>query len=333
MPLSPAGCASRATPGTRLLRPHSAFRHQLFCYADGDHGFLAGTIELVVDALARQAAVLVAVAPARALALREALGAESGRVRFEDVHELGRNPARMIPTWRAFIGAHERDEGATVVIGEAVWPGRSAAEIDECERHEALLNVAFDEGQGWHLLCAYDLDGLPDEVIDAAGRTHPLLAVDGVCDGNDRYACGHEPPSPFRGVLPAARGTVKQLAFSGSDLARVRRMVSAWASAQALAREPTQELVLAVDELAVNSIRHGGGAGTVRCWREDDVLLCEVQDSGWIRDPLVGRVRPSAEATSGRGVWIANQLCDLVQIRSSPGGSVVRVHKRVADAV
>ena len=30
----------------------------------------------------------------------------------------------------------------------------------------------------------------------------------------------------------------------------------------------------------------------------------------------------------GRGVWLANQLCDLVQIRSGAAGTVVRLHAR-----
>jgi hypothetical protein len=28
----------------------------------------------------------------------------------------------------------------------------------------------------------------------------------------------------------------------------------------------------------------------------------------------------------GRGVWLANQLCDLVQIRSAPRSTQVRLH-------
>jgi anti-sigma regulatory factor (Ser/Thr protein kinase) len=56
-------------------------------------------------------------------------------------------------------------------------------------------------------------------------------------------------------------------------------------------------------------------------------LLCEVQDEGQIDTPLVGRSRPSPEARNGRGMWLVNQLCDLVQIRSASSGSVVRVHK------
>ncbi len=82
-----------------------------------------------------------------------------------------------------------------------------------------------------------------------------------------------------------------------------------------------------MDELASNSIRHGGGVGLLRCWREADTLLCEVHDAGQIEAPLVGRSRPTPEARCGRGVWLVNQLCDLVQIRSAAAGTVVRVHK------
>jgi len=88
--------------------------------------------------------------------------------------------------------------------------------------------------------------------------------------------------------------------------------------------------VLAVNELATNSIRYGGGRGEMLLWREGQTLLCEIRDEGHITDPLVGRSRPAPEANNGRGLWLANQLCDLVQIRSSPAGSRVRVHKEVA---
>ena len=93
--------------------------------------------------------------------------------------------------------------------------------------------------------------------------------------------------------------------------------------------EGTEQLVLAVDELASNSIRYGDGAGVLRCWREERHVLCEVEDGGRIDDPLVGRTRPEPQARGGRGVWLVNQMCDLVQIRCGSAGSVVRVHKRV----
>lgn len=55
-------------------------------------------------------------------------------------------------------------------------------------------------------------------------------------------------------------------------------------------------------------------------------VVCDVSDRGWIRQPLAGRARPSVDLESGRGLWMVNQLCDLVQLRSSPAGTVVRLH-------
>ena len=89
--------------------------------------------------------------------------------------------------------------------------------------------------------------------------------------------------------------------------------------------DASDHLVLAADELATNSIRHGGGGGILRLWREPEAVVCEVRDRGTITEPLVGRARPDANQAAGRGLWIVNEVCDLVQIRALAGGNVVRV--------
>ena len=85
-------------------------------------------------------------------------------------------------------------------------------------------------------------------------------------------------------------------------------------------------MVLAVNEIAANSVQHGGGSGTLRIWREGDVLTCEIRDSGHLDDPLADRRRPAPGEDGGRGLWLANQLCDLVQVRSFTTGTTVRLH-------
>jgi anti-sigma regulatory factor (Ser/Thr protein kinase) len=328
MPADPA--ATRSRPGSGAATPEAAFRHELLMYAGGGDGFLEGTLEPVRQALARDAGVLVMVTGARASALREALGDASERVRFADVQALGTNPARSFPLWQDFADecAMQGHEGA-LGISEAVWPGRSAAELTECQRQESLLNLAFDDAGTWQLLCAYDLDALDDQVIEDAKSAHPLLARDGSAHANETYACDHDAPQPFAGSLPEPASRVQELAFAVATLGRLRHALADWARAWGLGDDGIEELVLAVDELASNSVRHGGGSGTLRCWRDGESLVCEVQDAGYIQAPLIGRRRPEPEACSGRGMWLVNQLCDLVQIRSSPTGSVVRVHKRL----
>jgi anti-sigma regulatory factor (Ser/Thr protein kinase) len=328
MPRNSVADPSHGVASTPTPVPSAAFRHEMLFYA-GDDGFVEGTLGLVAHALERGAGTLVAVTAARAAALAQALGDEAERVCFLDMPTLGRNPARIIPVWREFVREHAHGDGSALGIGEPVWPGRGSAELTECKRHEALLNLAFYDGPGWHLLCPYDLDGLDDHVIEAARDTHPLLVRDGASHGNDHYACGVGTPRPFAGTLAAPPKSVEKLVFARRNLAQVREVVAAFSTRAGLGVEGTEALVLAVDELASNSIRYGGGAGVLRCWRDDRRVLCEVEDGGCIEDPLVGRSRPEPDAHGGRGVWLVNQLCDLVQIRSGPAGTIVRVHKRL----
>ncbi len=307
------------------------FRHEVLYYAEGVDGFVAGTLPFVKRALAGQEPVLVAVGAERIAGLKEALGDEAERVRFADMRALGGNPARIIPVWREFLERHCADGGPAFGIGEPIWPGRSPAELVECQYHEALLNLAFDPGQAWRLLCPYDLDGLDDEVIEAARLSHPLIAGAAGSEPSAVYRCAHEPPIPLEDPLPAPCPPVEERTFAIDGLHALRRFVSAWASEELLDDERRERLILAVNELASNSIRHGGGRGRLLVWRESDTLLCEVRDVGHIADPLAGRRRPAVEEHGGRGLWLVNQLCDLVQVRTSPGGSVVRAHMRADE--
>ena len=75
---------------------------------------------------------------------------------YADMSELGQNPARIIPAWRDFVDAGDGQASPRRGIGEPIWVGRSDVELIECQRHESLLNVAFDEAPTWWLLCPYD---------------------------------------------------------------------------------------------------------------------------------------------------------------------------------
>jgi anti-sigma regulatory factor (Ser/Thr protein kinase) len=308
-----------------------AFHHEALFYR-GEDGFLQGTLPFIADALAAEEAMLVAVGEQRAELLRRALGEDAERVRFLDVRELGRNPARLIPAWRKFL-AESAAEGRSVRgIGETVWPGRSAAELEECRRYEALLEQAFAGGPSWHLLCPYDLDALDAETIEAARSTHGAVMHEGVSRRNSAYRPLHHAQGPFSGSLPRPPAEREELAFTAHGLGAIRSLVAEQGTRAGLAEISREDLVLAVNELVTNSVQHGGGGGTLRIWREPGALVCEVRDRGFIRDPLAGRLPPPLDQYGGRGLWLVNQLCDLAQIRSSPDGTVVRVRMRLDAA-
>ena len=84
-------------------------------------------------------------------------------------------------------------------------------------------------------------------------------------------------------------------------------------------------LELAASELATNSVRHGGGTGTVAMWLDKGAAVLQFTDAGTLLDPLTGRLSPPLDSEGGRGLYLVNQLCDLVQVRSSDRGTTVRV--------
>jgi anti-sigma regulatory factor (Ser/Thr protein kinase) len=306
------------------------FHHETLLYA-GQDGFLRGTLPFVMGAVLAEEPVLVAVDNAKIKLLQETLGGDRRQVHFADMHVLGRNPACIIPVWRRFLADHARNERPVRGIGEPIWAGRNDAELTECQRHESLLNLAFDGGQPWRLLCPYDVNALDERVIEAAQRSHPFLAREDGSIRSANYLHAHEAPGPFDGRLPLPSTRPDELTFTSSEeLGALRSFVSQGAAIACLETNRTEDLVLAVNELATNSLCHGGGTGTLRMWADADTLLCEVHDSGHITEPLTGRNAPVPEQPSGRGLWVVNHLCDLVQIRSSPTGSVVRVHMRLA---
>lgn len=325
------GMRERATAGAaKVALVEDCFRHEALFYA-GEDGFLRGTLPFIAEAFDAGEPVLVAVAEQRAVQLQRALGADRDRVRFLDMRELGGNPARVIPAWRECVsefGAGQRVRG----IGEPAWPGRSEAELAECERHESLLNLAFADGPEWSLLCPYDLDALDPAVVRAARLTHPGVLHEGISRRNDSYLPLHRAPSPLAGSLQEPPADRDELAFTAHGLGAVRNLVARRAASAELGEAPREDLVLAVNELVTNSVQYGGGGGILRIWTEPGALVCDVRDRGYIDDPLVGRIAPPVDQHGGRGLWLVNHLCDLAQIRSTPNGTIVRVRMSIPSA-
>jgi anti-sigma regulatory factor (Ser/Thr protein kinase) len=299
------------------------FIHEAVFYS-GEDDLAAQLTPFILDAVRADEPVLVAVGRETTRRLRDELGAAASRVEFADIESFGRNPGRIIGRWHDFLTEHGGRGRPVRGIGEPVWPTRSAPELDECHRHEALLNVAFDDGPGWWLLCPYDTSRLADDVLSDAHGTHPIVRVGGHPRHSDRYP-GALVADPFQGALPDPGTSPRELEFGSLQLADVRRLVGQAAHEAGLDALRRADLVLAVSEVAANSVAHGGGAGRLRLWREGATTICEVRDRGVLREPLVGRIRPDPEAANGRGVWFAHTLCDLVQMRTGGGETVVRL--------
>ncbi|HSK59792.1 MAG TPA: sensor histidine kinase, partial [Actinomycetospora sp.] len=269
-------------------RPHPRrFRHEVLLW-DRMDAYLAVTVPFVLEGLHAGMPVMVAVQEERWQFLREALGADAEKVDHVDLARLGNSPARVMPVWRRF--ADELAGGPARGIAESVAPGLEPAQQAEQQVHEAVLNLAIPATTPLWLLCPYDTGALDPTAVAEARRAHPyLMTSDGHHSrspdfaGADHAAALAAQRLPKAGTVP---GTVAEFRkYRKGDLARIRRFVLDRALAAGLDEDRADDLCLAVNELAANSIDHGGGDGMLRMWREPDRLVVEISDAGNLRDP------------------------------------------------
>jgi anti-sigma regulatory factor (Ser/Thr protein kinase) len=295
--------------------------HQALFYRDAEE-YLDGVTQFVAPALATGEPVAIAVPAAKVSLMRERLAGFAEGVEMFDMVELGRNPARIIPAVETMLAKH--DGKLLYYVGEPIWPGRSEEEVREATKHEALINLAWP-GARIRVLCPYDATALNAGVLADAERTHPELISDGVHRASDAYS-GPAVPIGCDDPLSASPPDAVALAFGLEELFGVRALVSEQATAAGMGRDAVMDLVLAVNELATNAVRHGDGSGMLHVWCRPTRVVCQVDDRGQITDPLAGRRTPVPDAAGGVGLWTVNQLCDLVEVRSNDAGTTVRVH-------
>jgi anti-sigma regulatory factor (Ser/Thr protein kinase) len=306
-----------------LTVPVDRFEHEALFYR-GDADFLAGLLPFVHEGLENDEAVLVAEPRPRLELLRDALGSDATAVEFLDMAEIGANPARIIGVWATALDRHTSAGRRLRGVGEPAFPGRRTAELVECRLHELLLNHAFDGGPGWRLLCPYDQEHLPRAVTQAALHTHPVHSTSATRLSSDAYAAGGH-VAAFAEGLPEPADAVLRGVYGAGDIPATRRTVAQWARSCGLPEERVEVLELAASELATNSVRHGGGTGTLAMWLDNGAAVVQFSDTGTVTDPLTGRLSPPLDHLGGRGLYLINQLCDLVQVRSSDRGTTVRI--------
>jgi anti-sigma regulatory factor (Ser/Thr protein kinase) len=299
------------SPGA--AQPHQgASAHRALTYqTDGDYA--AGVLAFVSECLATGGRAMVAVPEPNLSLLRDQLSTavhDPDTIHYADMAEIGRNPGRILAEMHRYAAAAAGIPA--VFVTEPVWPGRSAAEIAEAFAHESLLSRPISGITA--ILCPYDETGLDAEVLERVRRTHPVGA-----------AAAGDPAAD----LPAVPADAVELTFDDPhDLAMLRHRVSEDAQRDGVVGDRLGDLLLAVNELASNTLEHGGPPGLLQIWTDDRSVVCQVTDGGQISDPFIGRLPPPVGALRGRGLWLVHQLCDLVQLRSGPAGTVVRLHMR-----
>lgn len=308
---------------TSPARSQQSYRHEAFFWRD-PAGFTTAMAAFVTDGLAHDEPVMLALVPEHEGWLRDALQGDAAEVSFVDISRLGANPARIIPAWQQFLDTNAVRERPARGIGEPIWLARRPEELVECQLHEALLNVAIDPEIPFWLICPYDAARLDAEIIEEAHRSHPVIVEAGAYSGSARYGGRDHVDLMLGSEFAPLDGRPLSIETTADNVDRLHAYLKLELYIAGCTAERAADLAVAIQGLARGSLHRGATSAEVRIWVQSHAVVCEVVDDTRVDDPLWGRRVPT-EADDD-GVWLTNQLSDLVQMRSTPSSTTVRVY-------
>jgi anti-sigma regulatory factor (Ser/Thr protein kinase) len=301
--------------------PDAGFVHSALIYGSDDE-FMQVALPFVEQGIAAGEPSLVAIQARNVEHLRAALGGEPAGVSLLPVEEWYESSVRTRDKFVQWAG-ERAGSGRVRLLGEPPWSVGSQAQIREWARYESIINVAFAD-LSVSFACLYDSRTLTPEILEHARNTHPEIVGSEGSAPSETY----EDPLEFCERLDSRVERPKgepaaALDFDLADLRGVRQLVASSAVDSGMPRVRADELALAVNEIASNAVVHGSPPATLRIWKGDSELICEVTDAGeGIEDVLAGQLTPQVDGIGGRGIWLARMLSDAVEIRNGTGCTV-----------
>lgn len=125
--------------------------------------------------------------------------------------------------------------------------------------------------------------------------------------------------------MPRTERYTATLGPDPAEIARVRAEIRRMAVRHGFGGRAC-DVALALDEIVANAQEHGRAPVAVRAWA-DGRLIIEVSDvgNGFDRSRVWGAHPPEPSGPRGRGLWIARQLTDWVEIEVDAEGTRVRL--------
>ncbi len=304
------------------------FRHQAVLY-DSVDGLASAVTPALHHALSRRDPVIVIMNGDNAELMATALGDLATQLEWLDSSPWERRMGARFDAVLTFL-ADRAAQGRPARIVHDQAPGEDLPDtLREYLRYEAVTNIAFDSFRT-PVLCLWDRRRYSARALEAVCRTHPELIQEGRAVRSPRYTEPEDYLAEGNRTLQLVAPEMTEIAHelqALTALSGLRRSLQQWARGWGMGREASEDLAMAVHEVAANAIEHGRAPADAVAWREPEGLVCEVRDRGTgPPEALTGYLRPAAGQSRGRGLWLARRLADLVEMSTQPPEIRIRLH-------
>ena len=300
------------------------FRHWACIYHD-DRQLLETAVPFLAAGLAAGEPVLAVTTRANLELIGAALGERAGDVDYAESVFFGRRPPQRVAAFNRYWTRHAAAGRGVRILAEPAWAGRPAREVAAWTRMESALNVALAAAR-IAMICPYDTRTLGPDIVADAFRTHPAqITGEELSPSGDFADPGEFARSCDTGPLAQPPAGAAAFGFDG-DLRGLRRFIADRADAYGVTGDRAEMLVLAVSEVGAYLKNQGPGTAAVRAWEQPGAVVCDFRQPGDnVSDPLLGLRPAGLEPGAGDGLWLANQICDWMEVRSGAEGCAIQL--------
>jgi AcrR family transcriptional regulator len=290
--------------------------HEALVYSS-DEEFLEPLVPFLQDGLAAGEPVSVVLNPSKIALLRDVLGQDARLVSFSDGSRMYRSPAAAIAEYRRHLETNlSRPDVDLVRVVAEIPLGLTSEEYAEWMRYESMFNRGFAGYPLW-VICGYDTRARPEQIVDDALHTHPIVSINGNRDTNPCYIETDEfverPVTRKEGRVDGGGDPLSELTLTKErDLDQLGRLVAGAARAAGLAPSIVDDVTLAAGELARDALRLGGREANVEVHRDGAQWHCDV----------TGHFQT---APGELGLSIARLISESVEVAPRPGAQTVRM--------
>ncbi|MGH3546897.1 MAG: MEDS domain-containing protein [Pseudonocardiaceae bacterium] len=256
--------------------------------------------------------------------MHDALGDAADRVQWGG---CGVSYDRLGQTFEGFAGylAQQRRAGIpTRVVGE-FDSDSSPDRVSQYLRYESMASEVYAP-YGYPVVCLWDQRRYPTDVLAHVRAVHPqLLDASGpITNAEYRMPIDYLARVRTHQQLRRLMSIWSCNSAPSMILGRYVGGLRSWSAISGLGVQDTDDIVIAVDEIATNALEHGRPPARVRGWTTPAALFVRVDDHGRTSIPATtGYHRPGTDARRGRGIWIARHLADVLTTHTDPTGTTV----------
>ncbi|MFC0437009.1 MEDS domain-containing protein [Kutzneria buriramensis] len=304
----------------------SGFLHQS-CIYGSDAEFLSMAVPFVQDGLRRNEPVLVTTTSANLDLVQQALGAQASDVDYAESAYFGRRPPQRATAFQRYWTRHRpaAPSGVVRILAEPIWFGRSQREVAAWKRMEAGLNVVLADTTIW-MICPYDTRAVDAAIIRDALRTHPECVAGRRAEPCSQFVTPAEFAKRQSPPPRLPRDDAEVVRFDGA-LAATRLRVLGEAERLLPSEDNAAMFAIAVGEAM--AYLHQRGIERVTAWVRLAAgrVVCTVHSAQPLNDlpPFVGFRTPALREQNGDGLWLANQICEWLDISSDDSGCTIEL--------